>query len=281
MSRPRVIARIEIKGPNVIKGIAFEGLRIIGDPVDLCIKYAESGADELLLLDTVASLYGRNNLLEVVSKVAAQIGIPLTVGGGISGLATAREALESGADKVCLNTAAVKNPDLITILANEFGSQCVVVAVDYKQWPDSRFLGATSGVTVSGRRVLDNNPTAEMIENFQVYSEHGRQQTGLDAATWAEDAARLGAGEILVTSIDHDGRMRGFHTPLSKYLTNKLTIPVILCGGASNIIDLSAVFEEHLADAVALASSLHYERINWNDINTLSIPSKNRIEYKK
>lgn len=277
MSRPRVIARIEIKGPNVIKGIAFEGLRVIGDPVDLCIKYAESGADELLLLDTVASLYGRNNLLEVVSKVAAQVGIPLTVGGGISSIATARAALESGADKVCLNTAAVNNPGLIQILANEFGSQCIMVAVDYKQWPDSRFLGATSGVTVSGHRVPNRNSNGEMIENYQVYCEHGRQQTGLDASTWAVEAARLGAGEILVTSIDHDGRMRGFHTPLSKYLTNKLPVPVILCGGTSNITDIKTVFEERVADAVALASALHYERINWRDINSLSIHSKNRI----
>lgn len=269
MSRPRVIARIEIKGPNVIKGIAFEGLRVIGDPVDLCMKYAESGAHELLLLDTVASLYGRNNLLEVVSRVASQIGIPLTVGGGISSVSTARAALESGADKVCLNTAAVKNPSLIKMLANEFGSQCVMVAVDYKRWPDSRFLGATSGVTVSGYRAPDRNSKDEMIGNYQVYSEHGRQQTGLDAAIWAEEAVLLGAGEILLTSIDHDGRMKGFHPPLSKYLTNKLAVPVILCGGISNIIDIKTAFEEHLADAVALASALHYEKVNWRDLNTL------------
>ena len=271
MSRPRVIARVEIKGPNVIKGIAFEGLRIIGDPVEICLKYAENGADELLLLDTVASLYGRNNLLNVVEKVATKIGIPLTVAGGISSIRTARAALESGADKVCLNTAAVQNPELITVLANAFGSQCIVIAIDYKKWPDSRFLGATEGVTVTGQTKLKNSFLHEAGDSFQVYSEHGRQQTGLDALTWSKQVSLLGAGELLLTSIDHDGRMGGFHKSLAKQLTTQLRIPVILCGGASTASEIEEIFEEKTADAVAIGSALHYGRINWHDINNQSI----------
>lgn len=238
LKKPRLIARLDIKGPNVVKGINFEGLRIMGDPDELATKYYEQGADELLYIDTVASLYGRNNLVDVVQKAAQHLFIPMTVGGGVRSVEDVRTLLRSGADKVAVNTAAVQNPDLIREISENFGSQVLVVSLQTK-------------LTDSGQRVI--------------YTENGREPSKQDALEWALRVQDLGAGELLITSIDQDGTGRGFDVEFARQVLEVSKVPVIIGGGAKHIDDVKEVIECG-ADAVTFASMLHYNRTTIADI---------------
>ncbi|MBI3332859.1 MAG: imidazole glycerol phosphate synthase subunit HisF [Candidatus Omnitrophica bacterium] len=227
----RVIARLDIKGPNLVKGIHLEGLRVLGKPERFARAYYAEGADELLYMDGVASLYGRNSLLEMIRRTSQEIFIPLTVGGGLRTLEDIREALRAGADKVSLNTAAVRNPQLIQEAARRFGSSTIVVSIEAIRKGDG---------------------------SYEAYTDNGRERTGLDAFQWAVRAAELGAGEILVTSIDREGTGRGFDLELTRRIAESVSIPVIACGGAGKVEHVSEGVNEGRADAVCLASILHY-----------------------
>ena len=227
----RVIPRLDIKGPNLVKGIHLEGLRVMGKPEWFARHYYEHGADELLYMDVVASLYGRNSLLDVVERTAREAFLPLTVGGGLRTLDDIRDALRAGADKVCLNTAAIDRPELISEAARRFGSSTIVVSIEAIRQPDG---------------------------TYEAYTDNGRERTGVDAMEWAGRAADLGAGELLVTSIDQEGTGGGYDLELTRAIAGAVSIPVIACGGAGKLADVSSVITEGLADAVSLASMLHY-----------------------
>ncbi len=227
----RVIARLDIKGPNLVKGIHLEGLRVIGDPSEHALRYYEQGADELLYIDIVASLYERNNLIEVVERTASKIFVPLTVGGGIRSLEDINKLLRAGADKVAINTAAVRRPELITEAARMFGSQCIVASIEAKRRPSG---------------------------GWEAYTDNGREKTGRDAVEWGKQLVELGAGELLVTSVDMEGTRRGFDLELVRSLGPAVGVPVIACGGAATIDHVAAAFGAG-ADAVAVASILHYK----------------------
>jgi len=227
----RIIARLDIKGPNLVKGIHLEGLRVLGKPEDFARHYYSQGADELLYMDVVASLYQRNSLLDTISKTASETFIPLTVGGGIRTIEDIRRALRAGADKVSLNTAAINNPDLIKEAAYRFGSSTIVVSIEA--------IKIEEGV-------------------YEAYTDNGRESTGVDAFEWAVRAAELGAGEILITSIDQEGTGEGFDTVLTRKIAESVGIPVIACGGAGHLDHVSQVVLDGKADAVCIASMLHY-----------------------
>lgn len=239
MKHIRVIPRLDVKGPNVVKGIHLEGLRIIGKPGDIAQQYYEQGADELLYIDTVASLYGRNNLLDIVRQAAERIFIPLTVGGGIRSIEDINLLLRAGADKVALNTAATKNPKLITEASKRFGSQCIVVQIEAKY---------RSG------------------GHWENYTENGRTPTGLDVVEWAQRVADLGAGEILLTSIDREGTEKGYEVELVRKIAKLVPIPVIASGGAGSPADVVSCVRDGSADAVAAAAILHYNQYPLQDI---------------
>ena len=228
-----MIARLDVKGPNVIKGVQLEGLRQVGDPNLYAKKYYEHGADEILFMDTVASLYGRNNLTDVVRKSVKDIFIPVTVGGGIRSVEDARHILRSGADKVAINTAATKHPELISELAEKFGSQCVVLSIEAKRLDDS---------------------------SWEAYVDNGREHTYLDVLEWAKKGADLGAGEILLTSVDNEGTRRGFDVDLVGTISRAVSIPVIASGGMGAFDDLAEVVQMGDASAVAMADILHFEK---------------------
>lgn len=232
VSYPRLIARLDIKGPNLIKGIQLEGLRVIGDPGVFAFKYYEQGADEILYMDSVASLYGRNNLTEVVARAAEEIFIPMTVGGGIRNLSDARLLLNSGADKVAMNTAALSNPNLIRDLAGIYGSQCVVLSVEAKTISDG---------------------------NWEAYTNNGRERTGRDVLQWIEQAVRFGVGEILLTSVDREGTRRGPDLGLISAVRSVTGLPIIASGGLRDPGDFTLAVKAG-ADAVAVADALHYSR---------------------
>lgn len=230
----RIIARLDIKGPNLVKGIHLEGLRVLGSPEQFAKHYYDSGADELMYMDIVASLYNRNSLHDIISKTAKQIFIPLTVGGGIRTLDDIRTVLRAGADKVALNTAAIKNPEIIRQAANMFGSSTIVVSIEAKRMPDG---------------------------SYEAYTDNGRERTGVEVLQWAQQATALGAGEIVITSIDREGTGKGFDLELTSAVAERVTVPVIACGGAGKMQDIIDVFTAGHADAVSLASLLHYEAI--------------------
>lgn len=239
MSNHRIIARLDIKGPNLIKGVHLEGLRVIGDPQEYAQLYYEQGADELIYMDSVASLYGRNSLTDIVRHAATDIFVPLTVGGGIRSVSDAQELLRAGADKVAVNTAAVAEPQLINDIARIFGSQCMVLSIEAKS------LGPNK---------------------WEVYTDNGRERTGLDVVEWAVRAAELGAGEILLTSIDQDGTGKGFDLELVKAVSSCVSVPVIASGGMGCPQDAVSVLEDGLADAVAIGWALHYKKTNFSEI---------------
>ena len=241
MAGVRLIARLDIKGPNLIKGIRLEGLRVIGDPQVYAQRYYEAGADELIYMDTVASLYGRNNLTEIVAHAARHCFVPITVGGGVRSVEDARVLLRSGADKVAINTAAVARPDLISDLARTFGSQAVVLSVEAKR---SRSGG------------------------WEAYTDNGREHTGLDVADWVRRGVELGAGEVLLTSVDQEGTRKGFDLDLIRTVAPAVPVPVIASGGMGKPADLVAAVTDGRADAVAMADILHYERASFAEIRT-------------
>ncbi len=239
MRKTRLIARLDIKGPNLIKGIHLEGLRVIGSPNEHALRYYQQGADELIYMDIVASLYGRNSLGDIVRSAAQDVFIPMTVGGGIRSVADAKELLRCGADKVAVNTAAVKNPTLISDVAKRFGSQCVVLSVEAKQ------IGSNQ---------------------WEAYTDNGRERTGLDVVEWAKRGVELGAGEILLTSVDREGTRKGFDIALVRAVTSQVPVPVIASGGMGKPEDLVDVVQHGEADAVAMADILHYGRASIDDI---------------
>jgi len=231
--RVRLIARLDIKGPNLIKGIHLEGLKVIGSPNEYAKRYYDQGADELIYMDAVASLYGRNNLSEVVQAAARDIFIPMTVGGGIRNVDDVQNLLRCGADKVAVNTAAVHNPQLISQIAHKFGSQCMVLSVEAKKKSEG---------------------------HWEVYTDGGRERTGKDVLQWISQAVQLGAGEVLLTSVDCEGTRKGFDLELIESVTKLVSIPVIASGGMGNVAHMVDVVQKSGADAVAMADILHYER---------------------
>ena len=237
MKTTRIIARLDIKGPNLVKGIHLEGLRVLGKPEDFARYYYENGADELFYQDVVASLYDRNSLNDLISRTAKEIFIPLTVGGGIRTVEDIRAILRAGADKVSINTAAIKNPDLIREASRVFGSSTIVIAIEAIKQSDGKYLA---------------------------YTDNGREHSGLEVIEWAKKVEELGAGEIVITSVDQEGSGLGFDVDLTKKVANAVSIPVIAHGGAGVEEDICNVIHEGNADAVALASILHYDFIEKN-----------------
>lgn len=235
----RLIARLDIKGPNLIKGIHLEGLRVVGDPQMFARRYYEAGADELVYMDIVASLYGRNSLTEIIKRAARDIFIPMTVGGGVRSVEDAAQLLRAGADKVAVNTAAVLRPELISEISRRFGSQCMVLSIEAKQ-------------VIPGK--------------WEVYTDNGRERTGLDVVEWAQRACELGAGEILLTSVDREGTRKGFDVELTRAVAATVPIPVIASGGMGNVQHLVDVIHQGQADAVTMADVLHYQRISLDEM---------------
>ena len=227
----RLIARLDIKGERLIKGVQFEGLRVIGNPQEYALKYAD--ADELLYIDTVASLYGRNNLVHIIEKTTDAIFIPVTVAGGIGSVQDAQRLLRAGADKVAVNTMGIRQPDIINRLTGRFGSQAIVVSIEAKR--------------VNG--------------GWEAYTDNGRERSGRDAVAWAFEAVSRGAGELLITSIDQDGTMKGFDVDLIKAIAPNVPVPVIAAGGMGTLAHLEAVIRDGKADAVAMATCLHNRRV--------------------
>ena len=243
MSNIRLIARLDIKGINLIKGVHLEGLRVIGSPTKYAIEYYLQGIDELIFMDSVASLYGRNHLSDLISEVSRDVFVPITVGGGLRSVDDVARVLRSGADKVAINTAVVLNPNLITDVATRFGSQCMVLSIEAKEL-------ATGG--------------------WEVYTENGRQHSGLDVVSWARQAVEMGAGEILLTSIDREGTRKGFDIRLTQTITSAVTVPVIASGGMGSASDLVSVVKEGQVNAVAMADILHYGRDNVSSIRNIA-----------
>ena len=230
----RIIPCLDVTAGRVVKGINFVGLRDAGDPVEIAARYDEQGADELTFLDITASSDGRDLILPIIEAVAAQVFIPLTVGGGVRSVADVRRLLNAGADKVSINTAAVRNPQLVTDATGRYGSQCIVVAVDAK-------------------RIVGSDPL-----RWEVYTHGGRSPSGLDALEWGRRMEQLGAGEILLTSMDRDGTRQGFDLELTRAFSDALGIPVIASGGVGSLDHLAdGVLQGH-ADAVLAASIFHY-----------------------
>lgn len=233
MLKKRIIPCLDIKDGATVKGINFEGLRNAGDPVELARKYEREGADELVFLDITATIEKRKTFVELVKSIAKELSIPFTVGGGISTIEDVRKLLEAGADKISINSSAVKNPQLISDLAKEFGSQCVVVAID------TRLVDLSDLVHIKG----------------------GREATSLNTIEWAQQAEALGAGEILLTSMDGDGTKKGFDLRITQLVADKISIPVIASGGAGSIADFVKVFDETRATGALAASIFHFNEI--------------------
>lgn len=239
----RLIARLDIKGQNLIKGIHLEGLRVIGSPNEHALRYYLQGVDELIYMDCVASLYGRNHLGEIVRAAAQDIFVPMTVGGGIRSVDDATQVLRTGADKVAINTAAVANPKLITEISRRFGSQCMVLSVEAKQIAPGK---------------------------WQVFTDNGREYTGLDVVEWIRKGVELGAGEVLLTSIDREGTRKGFDVDLVRAVTEAVSVPVIASGGMGEPSDVCEVVTRGGADAVAMADILHYKRATVGDVRSVA-----------
>ncbi|CAB5084018.1 Imidazole glycerol phosphate synthase cyclase subunit [Olavius algarvensis associated proteobacterium Delta 3] len=230
----RIIPRMDIKGPNLVKGIHMEGLRVLGKPEDFARYYYEQGADELLYMDVVASLYERNSLKEIITRTAKEVFIPLTVGGGMRSIDDIREALRAGADKVAMNTAAINNPEMIREASRTFGSSTIVAAIEVIRQPNGDYLA---------------------------YTDNGREHTGVEALQWACRVEELGAGEILLTSVDKEGTGEGYDLDLIQAISRKVTIPVVAHGGPGEPAHVAGAIRDGGADAVAVASILHYEYI--------------------
>jgi cyclase len=235
----RLIARLDIKAPNLIKGVRLEGLRVMGDPKTFALRYYEQGIDEIIYMDIVASLYGRNSLGDLLSRTASDVFVPITVGGGIRSCEDVRALLRAGADKVAINTAAVNRPELITEVAERFGSQCMVLSVEAKR-------------TDAG--------------GWEAYTDNGRERTGLDVIDWVRRGAELGAGEVLLTSVDQEGTRRGFDVDLLKAVSEVTAVPIIASGGMGAIEHMVEALNGSAVDAIAMADVLHYDRLDLAEV---------------
>ncbi|MBU3604131.1 imidazole glycerol phosphate synthase subunit HisF [Polynucleobacter sp. AP-Kaivos-20-H2] len=244
MNNVRLIARLDIKGENLIKGIRMEGLRVMGEPNAFAKKYYEDGVDELIYMDCVASLYGRNHLAEIIERAAENIFVPMTVGGGIRSVDDARNILRLGADKIAINTAAVENPNLISELAYRFGSQAVVLSVEAKK---------------------------NQSNQWEVYTHGGRERTGLDVLEWISVALLKGAGEVLLTSVDREGTRNGFDLALLKEVSAICSVPLIASGGMGKVEDLMDAVNIGGVGAIAMADILHYKRLNLPEIRNFAL----------
>lgn len=249
----RIIPCLDVKNGRVVKGLHFESIKDAGDPVELAKKYSDEGADELVFLDITASDEQRKTIKDLVRKVASVIDIPFTVGGGIKSLEDARNILLNGADKVGINTGAIKNPQVISELMQLFGRQCVVVAIDAKRNYDLQ----------KDKNIFSEN---EKKFWFEVFVYGGKEATGIDVIEWAQKAEKLGAGEILVTSIDKDGTKDGYDIILTREIVNSVSIPVIASGGCGKPDDMVSVFKESNADAALAASIFHYQTHGVNGV---------------
>ena len=232
MAGLRIIPRLDIKGPNLIKGIRLEGLRVVGDPHTFALRYYEAGADELVFMDIVASLYQRNSLSSIIARAADQIYIPITVGGGIRTLGDVDNMLRSGADKVAINTAAIARPGLITEVVQRFGAQCMVLSVEAKRMGPGR---------------------------WEAYTENGREHSGRDVLEWIDEAVGRGAGEVLLTAVDQEGTRKGLDIELLEAVNRKVNVPVIISGGFGDVQDLKRASDVG-ASGIAIADALHWQR---------------------
>jgi len=240
MKKVRIIPRLDVKGPNVVKGIHLEGLRVVGKPAILAKKYYEQGADEILYIDIVASLYERKNLIDVVKETTSLgVHIPITVGGGVRTIDDISQILRAGADKVAINTAATKSPEFISEASNRFGAQCIVGSIEAKKINENK---------------------------WEAYRDNGREKTGLDAIIWSKKLVNLGVGEILITSIDTEGVQKGFDLELLNQIVLSLPVPVIISGGAGNLAHIKDCVKQINPDAISIASILHYNRVTIKDI---------------
>jgi len=232
MKKSRVIARIDVKNEFAIKGIHLEGLRKVGDPNSLAKKYYEEGVDEIIFMDAVAAYYDRNSLTEVILNASRDVFIPITVGGGLRTIEDIQVALENGADKVAINSKAIHSPEFIKQAVKIYGTQCIVSSIDAKQYDDMKWYA---------------------------YTDNGRERTSKDVIDWAKEVEQLGAGEILLTSIDCDGTKKGFDYDLCSRVSNEVSIPVISSGGMGKSEDATRLFKSSNIDGIAIASILHYE----------------------
>lgn len=239
MKKIRIIPRLDIKGSNVVKGIHCEGLRIVGNPKDLAYKYYKEGADELLCMDIVASLYQRNLDFNFLKSLSSGIFIPITVGGGIRSINDINSALRAGADKVAINTYAIKNPQFLNEAVKKFGSQCIVLSIEAKKRPDG---------------------------GWEAYTDGGREKTGIDAVQWAKKAIKLGVGEIILTSIDHDGIRKGYDVELISAVSSFSPVPLIVHGGADNPDSFLEVLKRCRPEGLSAASIFHYGDFSIKDI---------------
>lgn len=253
MNNVRIIPKLDIKGPNLVKGINLEGLRVLGKPEDFASYYYEHGADELIYTDVVASLYQRNSLSEIISKTAKEIFIPLTVGGGLRTIEDIKKVLRAGADKVSLNTAALKNPKFISKAVNIFGSSTITISIEA--------IRESSG-------------------KYFAYTDNGREYTGVEVLHWAKTVEELGAGEIMLTSIDREGTGSGYDFTLTRLVSDAVSVPVIACGGAGSLADIKEIVIEGRANAVALGSILHYGIFD-NFISDHKYESEGNTDYIK
>lgn len=244
MATVRVIARLDIKGEHLIKGIQMEGLRKIGSPSEFAKKYYADGIDEIIYMDNVASLYGRAAILDILRRTTEDVFVPITVGGGIRGIDDVQQTLRAGADKVAVNTAALRRPELLREIAEQFGSQCLVLSIEAKQTHASR---------------------------WEAYTDSGRERSGMDVMEWAAQGCSLGAGEILLTSVDRDGTRKGFDIDLIRQVTASVAIPVIASGGLGEPVHFVEAVRKGHADAVAVGSALHYGVLSVADIRAEAV----------
>ena len=250
MLTKRIIPCLDVDAGRVVKGVSFVELRDAGDPAELASFYDQQGGDELVFLDITASSDSRDTMVEVVRRVSEQVFIPLTVGGGIRSVEDVRRLLQAGADKVSLNTAAVNGPNLVSEGAAHFGNQCIVVAIDAKR------VGASGRAPTDAP--ADGSLALDHASGWEVYTRGGRTPTGIDAVRWAKRAVELGAGEILLTSMDADGHQTGYDLALTRAISEAVPVPVIASGGAGNLEHLYQALDEGKADAVLAASIFHF-----------------------
>jgi cyclase len=248
MLAKRIVPCLDVKAGRVVKGVNFVNLQDAGDPVELARAYDRAGADELVFLDITATHEDRGIIFDVVYETAEQVFIPLTVGGGISDLETIKKLLRAGADKISINSSAVRDPDLIDRASARFGNQCIVVAIDARRRPGTGENGVPSA--------------------WDVYVRGGRENTGLDAIAWAEEVVRRGAGELLVTSMDADGTQAGYDLELTRMIAERVAVPVIASGGAGNCQHIREALTDGKAEAALLASLLHYGQLSIDEIKT-------------